>query len=214
VTGEIAEERYLRLLGEIRALIDDNQALPELLLRKIEELRAVENSQIVEGNSESEGPSGHNSQRIAEIVNTILSGENSSSNEPIDRQSLSVQIRQIAGARTTIRDERIRHSEGGGLHSQVEQAIVISCEGKRIEAQTAEGLCEVTGKLAQKALSCRLCHRSICLRHCEFLEVDGEHYPYCNTPPPKSRISCIKRTITSIDTWRELEKRARNRRHR
>ena len=211
---EKVEERYLRLMEDIRHLINNGQTSPELLMEKIEELQALRNSNSSENRlPQGEITSGSNQQGIAEFLKNVLFNNHRLSNESIDRQSHSVQIKQINGARTTIRDERIRHTDNGGLHSDVEQAIVISCEGKRIEAHKAEGICEVTEKLAQRALTCRLCHRSICIRHCEFIELDGANYPYCNTPPPKSRISCVKKTLLSIDTWRETERRAKNRRH-
>ena len=212
---EEIETRYVRLLDDITNLMNNGQMSPELLLQKIKEYQELSNEYPSASRLSNDGVSSTNNtqERIAEILNDVLLNHNSLNNEAIDRQSLSVQIKQIGGAKTTIKDEKIRHTDDGGLHSDVEQAIVISCEGKRIEAHRAEGICEVTGKLAQRALSCRLCHRSICLRHCEFIEQGGEHYPYCNTTLPKSRISCAKKIILSTDTWQEIEKKMKNRRY-
>jgi len=146
-------------------------------------------------------------EEIVEILNNVQAEQDPASHDSIDRQSLSVQLKQIDGSRTTIRDEKIKHTENGGLHSDVEQAIVISCEGKKIEVSTAEGVCEATGKLAQKALSCHLCRRSVCLRHCEFIEHDGENYPYCSVPLPGSSASCARQVLLAMDTWREADRK-------
>lgn len=216
MSRENAERNYSKLLEDIANLINGGRISPELLLEKIEEYQALQREQNREGrlSSGESIPSNNISERIAEILNNILLNRYPLSNEAIDRQSLSVQVKQIGGTRTIIKDEKIKHTESGGFHSEVEHAIIISCEGKRIEANRAQGVCEVTGKLAQRALSCRLCHRCICLRHCEFIEQDGAYYPYCNTPPPRSRISCAKKTVLSINTWREIEREIKGGRHR
>jgi hypothetical protein len=196
MTRENAEQNYLRFLETIAHLIDSGQISPELL-QELQEYRIPE-----DGNGSDNNPA-----RISDIIRNLLLHRDNASNGAIDRQSLAVQLKHIGCEKATIKDEKIKHTESGGLHSEVEQAIIISCEGKRIEAPQAQGICEVTGKLAQKTLSCRRCHRSICLRHCEFIEQDGANYPYCNTPIPGSRITCYKKTILSLNTWHETEKR-------
>jgi hypothetical protein len=216
MSQENTERRHSKLLEEITNLINEGQMSPELLLEKIAEYQTLQSEQNSAGVlSEADPMPGNNlSEKLAEILNNLLSHRYPSSNEAIDRQSLAVQVKQIGETKTVIKDEKIKHTNSGGLHSEVEHAIIISCEGKTIEANRAQGICEVTGKLAQRALSCRLCHRSICLRHCEFIEQDGAYYPYCNIPHPRSRTSCAKKTVLSINTWREIEKKINKGGHR
>lgn len=198
-----------RNLQELKNLVDTGQISPESFLEIIREMITTGNVQIQEdGNSvDDQTQDNYTSNEATGNLSDILSGGIPLNYDSIDRQSLSVQIKQIDGSRTTIKDEKISHTESGGLHSDIEQAIIISCEGKRIEANNAQGVCEITGKLAQKALSCHLCHRSICLRHCEFIEQNGEKYPYCNTPIPGSKISCARKAYLSMNTWQEADKK-------
>jgi hypothetical protein len=196
-------------LQELKNLVDADQISPESFLEIIREMITTGDVQIKEnGDSvDVQTPDSDIPDEVTDDPTDVLSGEIPLNHDSIDRQSLSVQIKQIDGSRTTIKDEKISHTENGGLHSDVEQAIIISCEGKRIDANNAQGVCEITGKLAQKALSCHLCHRSICLRHCEFIEQNGENYPHCNTPVPGSKISCARKAFLSMNTWQEAEKK-------
>ena len=193
----------------MKELVDSHQLSQEAFIEMARSLIAEDNTQNIETDDSGDAnvldiglP-----EEIMEILNNAQAEQDSTSRDSIDRQSLSVQLKQIDGSRTTIRDEKITHTGNGGLHSDVEQAIVISCEGKKIEVSAAEGVCEATGKLAQKALSCHLCHRSICLRHCEFIEHDGENYPYCSTPLSGSSVSCARRVLLAMDTWREADRK-------
>ncbi|MGB3478403.1 MAG: hypothetical protein WBB67_04515 [bacterium] len=196
-------------LKELKYLVDTDQISPESFLAIIKEMITTENGQI-RGDGDSvdvQTPDNDIPDEVTDDLPDVFSGGIPLNHDSIDRQSLSVQIKQIDGSRTTIKDEEISHTENGGLHSDVVKAIIISCEGKKIDANNAQGICEITGKLAQKALSCHLCHRSICLRHCEFIQQNGENYPYCNTPIPGSKISCARKVYLSMNTWQEAEKK-------
>jgi len=199
----------IQRLKEMKELVDSHQLSPEAFIEMARTLIADNNTQNIETDDSSDAnvldiglP-----EEIIEILNNAQAEQDPASHDSIDRQSLSVQLKQIDGSRTTIKDEKITHTGNGGLHSDVEQAIVISCEGKKIEVNAAEGVCEATGKLAQKALSCHLCHRIICLRHCEFIEHDGENYPYCSTPLPGSSASCARQVLMAMDMWREADRK-------
>ncbi len=199
----------IQRLKEMKELVDTHQLSQEAFIEMARSLIAEDNTQNnetgdyrVENVLESGLP-----EEIIEILNNALTGQDQASHDSIDRQSLSVQLKQIDGRRTTIRDEKITHTENGGLHSDVEQGIILSCECKKIEVSAAEGVCEATGKLAQKALSCHLCHRSICLRHCEFIEHDGGNYPYCSTPLPGFSASCARQVLMAMDTWKEADRK-------
>lgn len=196
-------------LQELKNLVDAGQISPESFLEIIKEMITTENGQIKEERDsvDEQTPDNNIPDELTDDLPDVLSGGIPMNYDSIDRQSLSVQIKQIDGFRTTIKDEKISHTENGGLHSDIVKAIIISCEGKRIDANNAQGVCEITGKLAQKALSCHLCHRSICLKHCEFIEQNGENYPYCNTPIPGSKISCARKVYLSMNTWQEAEKK-------
>lgn len=196
-------------LQELKNLVDAGQISPESFLEIIKKMITTEDGQI-RGDRDSvdeQTPDNDIPHEVTDDLPDVLSDGIPLNHDSIDRQSLSVQIKQIDGSRTTIKDEKISHTENGGLHSDVEQAIIISCEGKRIDANNAQGVCEITGKLAQKALSCHLCHRSICLKHCEFIKQNGENYPYCNTPIPGSKISCARKVYLSMNTWQEAKRK-------
>lgn len=205
---EEIKQRYLNLLDDITDLVNNGQTSSETVIAKIQEYQTLKN--ILEDKlSNSEFTQTNNvPENIEEILSNILLNQYPSGNNAIDRQSFAVKIDRIDDTKTTlIKDEKISHTENGGLHSDIVKAIIISCEGKRIDANTAQGVCEITGKLAEKALSCHLCHRSICLRHCEFIEQNGENYPYCNTPIPGSKISCARKAYLSMNTWQEAKKK-------
>jgi hypothetical protein len=199
----------IQRLKEMKELVDSHQLSQEAFIEMARALIADNNTQHIEMDDSSDANVLDTDfpEEIMEILNNAQAQEDPASHDSIDRQSLSVQLKQIDGSRPTIRDEKITHTGNGGLHSDVEQAIVISCEGKKIEVSAAEGVCEATGKLAQKALSCHLCHRSICLRHCEFIEHDGENYPYCSSPLPEAGTSCARQVLLSMDTWREADRK-------
>jgi hypothetical protein len=203
------DEEKKQNLQELKNLVDAGQISPESFLEIIKEMITAKDEYIKEeGDSDdTQIPDDDIPGEVTDDLPDVFSDEMPLNHDSIDRQSLSVQIKQIDGSRTTIKDEKISHTENGGLHSDVEQAIIISCEGKRIDANNAQGVCEITGKLAQKALSCHLCHRSICLKHCEFIKQNGENYPYCNTPIPGSKISCARKVYLSMNTWQEAEKK-------
>lgn len=196
-------------LQELKNLVDAGQISPESFLEIIKAMITTENRQIKEERDsvDEQTPDNDIPDEVTNDLSDVLSDGIPMNYDSIDQQSLSVQIKQIDGSRTTIEDEKISHTERGGLHSDIVKAIIISCEGKRIDANNAQGVCEITGKLAQKALSCYLCHRSICLRHCEFIQQNGENYPYCNTPIPGSKISCARKVYLSMNTWQEAKKK-------
>jgi hypothetical protein len=196
-------------LQELKNLIDADQISPESFLEIIKEMISTGDGQIKKAEDYINVQSSDNDipDEVTDDLPDILSGGIPLNHDSIDRQSLSVQIKQIDGSRTTIKDEEISHTENGGLHSDVVKAIIISCEGKKIDTNNAQGVCEITGKLAQKSLSCHMCHRSICLKHCEFIQHNGENYPYCNTPIPGSRISCARKVYLSMNTWQEAKKK-------
>jgi hypothetical protein len=196
-------------LQELKNLVDAGQISPESFLKILKEMITTENGQIKEERDsvDEQTPDNDIPDELTDDLPDVLSSGIPMDYDSIDLQSVSVQIKQIDGSRTTIKDEKISHTENGGLHSDVVKAIIISCEGKKIDTNSAQGVCEITGKLAQKALSCHLCHRSICLRHCEFIQQNGANYPYCNTPIPGARISCARKAYLSMNTWQEAEKK-------
>jgi len=207
--GDTMEKDKTKDLQELKNLVDAGQISPESFLAIIkemittgdEQITTIDNSDEIQPvDSDVPGDSGNN-------LPQVFSAGTSMNHDAVDRQSLSVQIKQIDGSKTTIRDEKISHTENGGLHSAVDQAIIQSCEGRIIDTRSAQGVCEITGKLAQKTMSCYLCHRSICLKHCEFIEHNGENYPFCNTPFPGSKISCAKRFYLSMNTWQKTKKK-------
>lgn len=196
-------------LKELKHLVDTDQISPESFLEIIKEMITIDDEQItkVENSDEIKPMDSDFPDDSPDDLSKVFSAGISMNHDAIDRQSLSVQIKQIDGSRITIKDEKISHTENGGLHSDVVKAIIISCEGKKIDTNNAQGVCEITGKLAQKSLSCHMCHRSICLKHCEFIQHNGENYPYCNTPIPGSRITCARKVYLSMNTWQEAKKK-------
>ena len=192
----------------MKQLVENGQVSPESFIKMIKDMLVSEGKQLPENeNIDTESIVENFPDDIKDFMHDFQPNQLISGKDSIDRQSYSVQIKQVDCSRTTIKDEKIKHTEDGGLHSDIEQALVISCEGKKIEINAAEGICEVSGMLAQKCLSCHLCHRSICLRHCEFIEHDGENYPYCNTSVPGSTISCAKKIRQSMNMWQEFDRK-------
>lgn len=90
-----------------------------------------------------------------------------------------------------------------GFKSEVEEPLLISASGHRIEASQIKGQCEFCGGYDSFIFNCFVhgCRRSLCLKHVFFFQEGVKNIPLC--------ITHYKQYVNNQDTWQSHQSRGR-----
>ena len=82
-----------------------------------------------------------------------------------------------------------------GMKSEVEEPLLISKSGHRIEASQIKGQCEICGGYDSFIFNCFVhgCKKALCLKHVYFFQEGGKQIPLC--------LIHYKQAVNNHNTW-------------
>ena len=90
-----------------------------------------------------------------------------------------------------------------GMKSEVEEPLLISNSGHRIEASQIKGQCEFCGGYDSYIFNCFVhgCKKALCLKHVYFFQEGDKQIPLC--------LRHYKQFVNNQDTWQSHQSRGR-----
>ncbi|MCK5606361.1 hypothetical protein KAR91_30955 [Candidatus Pacearchaeota archaeon] len=90
-----------------------------------------------------------------------------------------------------------------GMKSEVEEPLLISQSGHKIEASQIKGQCEFCGGYDSYIFNCFVhgCKKALCLKHVYFFQKGEKQIPLC--------LKHYKQFVNNQDTWQSLQSRGK-----